>query len=140
MVYLTADQLIELHETALEEGGLSGVRSQQALMSTIGQVQQTVFGEDAYASVPEKAAAYAYFIIAGHPFNDGNKRTAALALEVFLVLNGFEFHQTDAEIEDMCVSVAAGIVDQGEFFGWVLNHTKPAGTRSNVVAMRKDPA
>jgi death-on-curing protein len=138
VIYLTADQILTLHEMALEEGGLAGVRSQQALLSAIGQVGQTVFGEDAYPTLAEKAAAYAFFVIAGHPFNDGNKRTGSLAMELFLDLNGFELQQTDAEIEDMVISVAAGTVDQGEFFGWVVNHAKPKGMVADVVAFKKD--
>jgi hypothetical protein len=77
VTYLTTDQFVALHERALEHGGLAGVRSLHALGSAVGQVEQTVFGEDAYPSIGEKAAAYAFFITAGHPFNDGNKRTAA---------------------------------------------------------------
>jgi death-on-curing protein len=126
VTYLTTDQLVALHERALLEGGLQGVRSWHALASAVGQVEQAVFGEDAYPSVPEKAAAYAFFITAGHPFNDGNKRTAAAALDVFLDLNGYALEQIDDEIEEMMVSLAAHTVDQSEFFGWVVNHAKPA--------------
>jgi prophage maintenance system killer protein len=46
-------------------------------------------------------------------------------METFLELNGYAFHQTDDEIADMMVSLAAGTVSQGEFFGWVVNRTKP---------------
>jgi death-on-curing protein len=137
VIYLTADQIVELHERALTEGGLAGVRSHHALASAVGQVEQTVFGEDAYPTLAEKAAAYAFFLVSGHPFTDGNKRTAALALDVFLDLNGYELRQTDEEIEEMMVSVAAGLVDQGEFFGWVVNHVVPQADRSNVVPIRK---
>jgi death on curing protein len=103
VTYLTTDQLVALHELALEEGGLAGVRSLHALGSAVGQVEQTVFGEDAYPSIAEKAAAYAFFLTAGHPFNDANKRTGALAMEVFLDLNGYQLDQTDEEIEAMLV-------------------------------------
>ena len=47
VIYLTADQILVLHDMALKEGGLPGVRSQHTLLSAIGQVEQTVFGEDA---------------------------------------------------------------------------------------------
>jgi prophage maintenance system killer protein len=46
-------------------------------------------------------------------------------MDVFLDLNGYELRQTDEEIEEMILSLAAGTVGQGEFFGWVVNHTKP---------------
>ena len=68
-----------MHETVLAEtGGLTGVRSYHQLASVVGQVQQSVFGEDAYPTLADKAAAYAFFLTMNHPFNDGNKRTAVV--------------------------------------------------------------
>lgn len=84
-------------------------------------------------SIAEKAAAYSFFITAGHPFNDANKRTAVLAMDVFLDLNGYELRQTDEEIEEMMVSLADHTVDQGEFFAWVVNHAKPTDTPASKV-------
>lgn len=40
-------------------------------------VFQTVFGEDAYQTIEEKAAHLLYFVVKNHPFNDGNKRSGA---------------------------------------------------------------
>jgi hypothetical protein len=65
LIYLTTDQLVALHERALEAGGLAGIRSLHALGSVVGQVEQTVFGEDAYPSIEDKAAAYAFFLTMG---------------------------------------------------------------------------
>jgi len=58
-----------------KEGSLEGI---------LGSVFQTVFGQDAYPTIEEKAAHLLYFIIKNHPFNDGNKRTAAFAFIWFL--------------------------------------------------------
>lgn len=89
ILYLSTDQLIAMHETVLTEtGGLAGVRSYHQLASVVGQVQQSLFGEDAYATLADKAAAYAFFLTMNHPFNDGNKRTAVVALDVFLDQHG----------------------------------------------------
>jgi death-on-curing protein len=88
-----------------------------------------------FPTIAEKAAAYGYYLTVNHPFSDGNKRTAALAMEVFLDLNGFIFVQSDEEVELMFVDLAAGVLGQGEFFGWVVNHVhaKPS-------ALATDPA
>lgn len=67
---------------------MDGVRSEQQLASAVGQPEQSAFGEDAYRTIPEKAAAYGFFIAEGQPFLDGNKRTALLAFETFLHANG----------------------------------------------------
>lgn len=124
VTYLTIDQVKELHVRTLEFGGLDGVRSEQLLASAVFQAQQSAFGVDAYPSVPEKAAAYGFFLTENHPFIDANKRTAAAAMEVFLEVNGYEFIATDDDAAQMFEDLAAGIVDQGEFFGWVANHSR----------------
>ena len=91
MARLSVDDIIALHEEALTlgNGGSEGIRSYHQLASATLQPYQTVFGEDAYPSIPEKAAAHAYFLAESQPFVDGNKRTAALAMTVFLDLNDY---------------------------------------------------
>jgi death-on-curing protein len=126
VTYLTIDQVKELHDDLLAAfGGAPGVQSAQLLASAVFQPQQSAGAEDAYPTISEKAAALAFGLIMNHAFTDGNKRTAAAALDVFLDVNGYELLQTDEEIEEIIVDVAAGTIDQGEFFGWVCNHTKP---------------
>jgi death-on-curing protein len=126
VLYLTLDQVIALHDAALAEfGGRSGIRSPQQLAAAVAQPQQSAFGEDAYATVQEKAAAYGYFIAEAQAFVDGNKRAAALAMETFLQINGFELLQDDDEIAPMFEDLGAKIIGQGEFFGWVCNHARP---------------
>jgi death-on-curing protein len=124
VVHLTADQVLDLHAEALTLGGRTGVRSVHLLHSAIGQVEQTAFGEDAYPTVPEKAAAYAYFLARNHPFVDGNKRTAEAAMLVFLELNGFDFIEDQDRMADMFERLAADDVDQEQFFDWVRERTR----------------
>jgi len=125
---LTVDDLIALHDEALTlgAGGSEGIRSHHQLASAALQPYQTVFGEDAYSTIPEKAAAHAFFLAESQPFVDGNKRTAALALTVFLDLNDYELYEaTDTELADVLIDLGSGVIEQGEFFGWVCNHAKP---------------
>jgi len=82
---------MRFHALVRELGGSDGVRSEQMLASSVFQAQQSAFGEDAYATVPEKAAAYAFFLIQNHPFIDANKRTAELTMMAFFDLNGYKF-------------------------------------------------
>lgn len=65
-----------------QKGNLEGI---------FGNIFQSVFGEDAYPSVELKAAHLLYFIIKNHPFNDGNKRSAAFAFIWFLQKSGLAF-------------------------------------------------
>jgi death on curing protein len=128
VVHLTIDQVLDLHAEALTLGGADGLRSVHLLHSAIGQVEQTVFGEDAYPTIPEKAAAYAFFLARNHPFVDGNKRTAEAAMLVFLELNGFDFVDDQDRIAEMFEELAAGSLDQGVFFDWVRKRSRDRHT------------
>ena len=119
VIYLSADQVLDLHAEALTLGGRKGVRSVHLLHSAVGQPEQAAFGEDAYPTIPDKAAAYAFFLVKNHPYVDGNKRTAEVAMFVFLDLNGFDFVDDQDDIADTLERLAAGRVDQGTFFEWV---------------------
>ncbi|MBU0661579.1 virulence protein RhuM/Fic/DOC family protein [Patescibacteria group bacterium] len=62
-----------------------------SLTGIVGNVFQTIFGQDAYETLEEKSAHLLYFIIKNHPFNDGNKRSGAFAFVWFLQKAGFNF-------------------------------------------------
>jgi death-on-curing family protein len=66
-------------------------KKQGNIQGILGNVYQTVFGQDAYETIEEKAAHLLYFIVKNHPFNDGNKRTGAFAFIWFLRKAGFAF-------------------------------------------------
>ena len=123
--YLTIDHVIEFHDEALREfGGLDGIRSRHELAAAVMQPQQSAFGEDAYPTISDKAAAYGFFIAEAQAFIDGNKRTAAMAMLVFLDLNGYELRQGDDEIAQMFEDIGSRVIGQGEFFGWVCSHAR----------------
>jgi len=66
-------------------------KNEASLQGIIGNIYQSAFGEDVYPTLEEKAANLLYFIIKNHPFNDGNKRTAAFAFIWFLQKAGIDF-------------------------------------------------
>lgn len=66
-------------------------KKQDNLEGIFGTVFQSVFGEDAYPTVEEKAAHLLYFIIKNHPFNDGNKRSGAFSFIWLLHKAGYNF-------------------------------------------------
>ena len=89
--YLTADEIEDLHEQIiLRYGGVGGVLSRDLLESASARPQTAILGQELYPTLEEKAAALMHSIIADHPFVDGNKRTAFLAAQEFLRLNGYE--------------------------------------------------
>lgn len=115
--YLTVDQVIEFHAEALREfGGLDGIRSPHQLAAAVLMPQQSAFGQDAYPGVAEKAAAYGFFIAEAQAFIDGNKRAAAIAMEAFLIVNGYELRLSDDEIAETFEKLGADQIGQADFF------------------------
>lgn len=67
------------------------------LDSALARPKTTVFGEDAYPSLPLKAAALAHSIAKNHALVDGNKRTTWALMVSFLVVNGYKHNFTTDE-------------------------------------------
>jgi death-on-curing protein len=129
--YLTVDQVMEFHAEALREfGGLDGIRSPNQLSAAVLMPQQSAFGDDAYPSVPEKAAAYGFFIAEAQAFIDGNKRTAAIAMEAFLFLNGYELRLSDDQIAESFERLGSDETTQEDFFDLISKHAHRAGVES----------
>ncbi len=103
-------------EQLAEHGGGEGVRDAGLLESAMARPQNLArYGEPDAATL---AAAYAFGIARNHPFVDGNKRTAAVVSETFLMLNGHEVLATDAELVVAFIALAAGELSEEELAGW----------------------
>jgi death-on-curing protein len=125
MIALTLEQLLELHALAINQtGGSQGLRDLGRLEAAIATQTQSVFGQELYESLPEKAAALIRGIIADHPFVDGNKRTAMLTGLTFLKVNGTVFEAKKGELEDFAVRVATKHLDVAAIAAWLATHTR----------------
>lgn len=83
-----ARQLIATMRAQLDTGELFGRESEPGrLEGILSTVFQTVFGQDAYPTLEEKAAHLLYFVVKDHPFVDGNKRIGAALFLRFLDKN-----------------------------------------------------
>lgn len=83
-----------------------------ALASAAARPQTTVFGEDAYPTLPLKVAALLHSITRNHPLVDGNKRLGWVATRGFCELNGFDLRIPDVDAaEQFVLDVAAGKLD-----------------------------
>jgi death-on-curing protein len=121
--YLTLSDLLEVHRQVMaQSGGAEGLMHLPALESALAQPQMTFGGEELYPTLVDKAAALGYALIKNHPFLDGNKRTGHAAMEVFLVLNGYEIRATIDEQEHVILQVAASEIDREEFTAWLRTH------------------
>lgn len=116
--WLRADIVAAIHDAQLaEHGGKSGIRSRDLLESALARPQTTAsYEEDADAITI--GAMYAIAIARNHPFIDGNKRVAWVAMRTFLQLNGvtLAFEPADAVIE--MLSLAAGDRTDEQFTAW----------------------
>ena len=123
MRYLTLEHLFDLHRLVISKsGGARELRDINALESAIAQPQMTFEGVDLYPSLAAKAASLAHSLIQNHPFVDGNKRVGHAAMEVFLILNGYEISATIEEQERYFLSIASGQVTRSELTEWIENH------------------
>src|ERR687886_1064258 len=124
--YLRLVEVLSLHRQIIEQsGGALGVRDLGALESALAQPQMTFGGEDLYPTLVDKAAALGYALIKNHPFLDGNKRTGHAAMEVFLVLNGFEISAPVEEQEQIILQLASSAIARDEFTEWLRCHIVP---------------
>ena len=121
-VWLSERLVLAMHSQSLaRHGGADGIRDPGLLESALARpLNRAGYGEP---DVVELAALYAVAIARNHPFIDGNKRTAYLALEVFLELNGLRLTATDAESVVAMLAMAAGEMKDDEFTLWVREHT-----------------
>jgi death-on-curing protein len=65
------------------------------------------------------AAAHAFGLSHNHPFVDGNKRAAFMAMTIFLRKNGVLFAPPEAEATEAMLCLAAGDVDQDGLSRWI---------------------
>ncbi len=106
--YLTVDDLLEIAAGVLPDVAL---RDRGLLASAATRPQTTVFGEDAYPTFAEKAAALMHSIARNHALVDGNKRLAWAATRVFCLLNGRDLVFSVDDAEEMVLGVATGVLD-----------------------------
>lgn len=107
-------------EQLAEHGGGDGIRDAGMLDSAMARPQNLAqYGDPDAAAL---AAAYAFGIARNHPFIDGNKRTAAVVSETFLMLNGYALGATDAELVVAFVALAAGELSEDELADWFRQH------------------
>ncbi len=115
--------LIMLHDESLAlHGGLSGLRNEGLLDSALARATNLANYGLANREAPDFAdltAAYAVGLAKNHPFADGNKRAAFLAVGLFLMLNGKKLTATQVDATLTILDVASGEVTEHAFAVWV---------------------
>ncbi len=123
MRYLTINETLEIHHRVIEQsGGAKGIRDSGALESALAQPKMTFSGEYLYPTIGEKASALGFSLIQNHPFIDGNKRIGHAAMEIFLLLNGYQINANTDEQFDVVMKTAASEMKREDFTEWLRKH------------------
>jgi death on curing protein len=118
-IWINQRIIMAVHDEQLaEHGGSTGLRDEGLLQSALGRPQNAAAYND-NADIYTLAAAYAYALAKNHPFIDGNKRTAAVAMELFIEINGYKLTSTNVEGVIMMLKLAGGDMSEEELITWL---------------------
>lgn len=115
-VKLAHDEVIAL------TGGPQGVRDEGLLHSAL-QRPINSFHYEGQEDVTVLGATYAVAIAKNHPFVDGNKRAAFVAMAVFLLRNGLRLTASQSSATEVMLGVAASEVDIEGLTAWIRGNT-----------------
>ncbi|MEO6470449.1 MAG: type II toxin-antitoxin system death-on-curing family toxin [Aeromicrobium sp.] len=103
--YLTIEEALKIAERVT--GAPAEVRDLGLIESALARPRTTVFGEDAYPTLDQKAAAMLQSLVGNHGLVDGNKRLAFACTSVFLTMNGRPLELDDtSEAYNLVIAVA----------------------------------
>lgn len=123
-VWIDRQALLLLHGMSIAEfGGAPGLRDEGLFDSALARPRNlAAYGEPDIVAL---AAAYGYGLARNHPFVDGNKRVAFLAIGLFLDANGLDLAVEQIEAIDTILALAAGDVSEAALTDWIRAHAVP---------------
>ena len=102
-----------------EHGGLPGLRDEGLLLSALSRPENTYHYSSPKPDLAELAATYGFGLAKNHPFNDANKRTALIAMRLFLKLNGYDLATSPEDKYKTIIRVAASDISEDELAQWI---------------------
>ncbi|MFF4789616.1 type II toxin-antitoxin system death-on-curing family toxin [Streptomyces sp. NPDC001276] len=118
-IYLSAEDVLAIAELAVDDQKVV-VRDAGLLESAVHRPSASMFGQQAYADLYDKAAALLQSLAINHPFVDGNKRTAWTSCVVFLALNNVQLRPDIDAAERLVIDVATGALEEVKLIGEAL--------------------
>jgi len=121
--WLDKAALLLLHDEGLaEHGGASGIRDEGLFESALARpLNLAAYDNPDFAAL---AAAYGMGLAKNHPFVDGNKRVAFIAVALFLALNGYRLIASQIDATQTMLAVAAGELNEAGFATWIRQNSK----------------
>jgi death on curing protein len=107
--YLDLEDLLAAADAAVS--GRAEIRDVGLLEAALARPRASAFGDDAYPSIDEKAAALLHSLVTSHPLVDGNKRLGWVAVRLFYQLNDADVRPSVGDAFDLIVAVADGRTD-----------------------------
>ncbi|MDQ1236719.1 death-on-curing protein [Paenibacillus sp. SORGH_AS306] len=110
-LFLTKEEVIAAHYYMMRQMNdvdQAGIKDHTLLDSAIRRPMQSLFGEDAYPSLFDKAGALLESLVKNHYFHNGNKRTAYLVVKSFLMINGYHLRMERVFAVEFIVDIAKG--------------------------------
>lgn len=124
-IWIDKPEVLVAHSRQLaEHGGSDGLRDETLLDSALSK-PRNVFAYGSSVTLPRLAASYAFGLARNHAFIDGNKRTALVASEGFLRLNGLKIVSTPEEKYFTFLHLADGSLSEDELAIWFTEHAVP---------------
>lgn len=122
--FLDKKTILVFHQDQIETyGGSPGIRDEGLLDSALAQPQASFDGEYVHKNIFEMAAAYGFHICKNHPFYDGNKRTALIAMYTFLYVNGYQLKADKKSLYAVVMDLANEKVEKKELAAYLTKHT-----------------
>ena len=120
IVFIPRHIIIYFHEQLIDlYGGTTGIRDKGLLDSALEQPKLMFGGSYLHDSIPKMAAAYGFHLCMNHPFIDGNKRIAFVAMDTFLQMNGYEISAAEKETYGTIIKLASGELTKKELTDWL---------------------
>jgi len=121
--WIKESSVLAIHDEQIaEHGGLAGVRDLPLLHS---ELTPQNLEANSSPDVADLAAAYAVGITLNRAFLDGNKRTAWVVAETFLLKNGYELFASDRDGVMTMLAVADGTMSEPELAIWLRTYLRP---------------
>lgn len=123
--FLKKDIILTFHQDQLERyGGKAGIRDEELLESALAQPEASFGGEYVHKDLFHMAAAYGFHLCQNHPFYDGNKRTALIAMYTFLYVNGYQIVADKKSLFAIMMDLAQGTVSKDQLRDYLKKNTK----------------
>ncbi len=116
--------MIEIHDEIIKESGGEGGILYKGELKFISDFLKNDLDLEAKEDLFNGATKLIYWIISGHPFVDGNKRTGLESADIFLRKNGYYLEIDVEDGKEFALKVAKNQLTKNEIRNWIVNNSR----------------